>query len=90
MPSVQPTLAPEIANNVIKLYRECLRRAHSFEPQNRELLIILVQSQFRHHKDETNPDKIQKYKDDAVRGVIDHMIFEAQRKAHQTQSTDES
>ncbi|XP_047967183.1 uncharacterized protein LOC125211434 isoform X3 [Salvia hispanica] len=78
MPSVQPTLAPEIANNVIKLYRECLRRAHSFEPQ------------FRHHKDETNPDKIQKYKDDAVRGVIDHMIFEAQRKAHQTQSTDES
>ncbi|GMH17476.1 hypothetical protein Nepgr_019317 [Nepenthes gracilis] len=27
MPSLQTALPPELANNVIRLYRECLRRA---------------------------------------------------------------
>ncbi|CAN0855158.1 hypothetical protein LINGRAHAP2_LOCUS6132 [Linum grandiflorum] len=39
----------------------------------------MVRQQFKRHKDETDPDKIQKLKDDAARGLINHMLFESEK-----------
>ncbi|KAG6757946.1 hypothetical protein POTOM_038275 [Populus tomentosa] len=119
MPSLQTALPPELANNVIRLYRECLRRAkyigHQFVAQssknggtydvesggaidlvfaffgcnlepnsnlvqhNTELLVNMVRQQFKRNKHETDPEKIQKLKDDAARGLINHILYESER-----------
>ncbi|XP_044499217.1 uncharacterized protein LOC123220722 isoform X2 [Mangifera indica] len=68
MPSLQTALPPELADNVIRLYRECLRRAKYIGHQ-----------QFKKHKHETDPEKIQKLKDDAARGLINHILYESER-----------
>ncbi|BAB02734.1 unnamed protein product [Arabidopsis thaliana] len=100
MPSLQTSLPPELANNVVRLYRECLRRAKfigkqslsnleqnverfsfvsvdSLEQHNTELVVGMVRQQFKKHMNETDPEKIQKLKDDAARGLINHMLFES-------------
>ncbi|XP_047982663.1 uncharacterized protein LOC125223523 isoform X3 [Salvia hispanica] len=66
MPSLQTALPPELANNAIRLYRECLRRAKYIGQKkfNTELLITMVREQFKKNMHETDPDKIQKMKDD--------------------------
>ncbi|CAJ1963090.1 unnamed protein product [Sphenostylis stenocarpa] len=81
MPSLQTALPPELANNTIRLYRECLRRAKYIGNRNynTQLLVDMVRQQFKKHKHETDPDKIQKLKDDAARGLINHILFEAEK-----------
>ncbi|KAK3187980.1 hypothetical protein Dsin_027541 [Dipteronia sinensis] len=81
MPSLQTALPPELANNVIRLYRECLRRAKyvGHQKQNTKLLVDMVRQQFKNNKNETDPEKIQKMKDDAARGLINHILYEAER-----------
>ncbi|XP_057774236.1 uncharacterized protein LOC131003388 [Salvia miltiorrhiza] len=80
MPSLQTALPPELANNTIRLYRECLRRAKYIGQKkfNTELLITMVREQFKKNMHETDPDKIQKMKDDAARGLINHMLYESE------------
>uniref|UniRef100_A0A803MX75 Jacalin-type lectin domain-containing protein n=1 Tax=Chenopodium quinoa TaxID=63459 RepID=A0A803MX75_CHEQI len=117
MPSLQTSLPPELANNVIRLYRECLRRAKYIGAKvrmsfalfrwmwlllhltvdsnaaeaplffnvpkkmqyNTELLVDLVRQQFRRNMHETDPEKIHKLKDDAARGLINHMLYESEK-----------
>ncbi|PQM34054.1 polygalacturonase [Prunus yedoensis var. nudiflora] len=81
MPSLQTALPPELANNVIRLYRECLRRAKyvGHRQHNTELVVDMVRQQFKKHMLETDPEKIQKLKDDAARGLINHILFESER-----------
>ncbi|KAK4782862.1 hypothetical protein SAY86_007236 [Trapa natans] len=81
MPSLQAALPPELANNTIRLYRECLRRAKyiGHKQHNTELLVNLVRQNFRRNMHETDPEKIQKMKDDAARGLINHILYEAEK-----------
>ncbi|KAH7843510.1 hypothetical protein Vadar_017489 [Vaccinium darrowii] len=81
MPSLQTALPPELANNAIRLYRECLRRAKYVGSQqyNTQLVVDMVRQQFRKHMHETDPDKIQKLKDDAARGLINHILYESEK-----------
>ncbi|KAJ4886798.1 Complex 1 LYR protein [Raphanus sativus] len=81
MPTLQGSLPPELANNVVRLYRECLRRATFIGKQqhNTELVVGMVRQQFKKHMNETDPEKIQKLKDDAARGLINHMLFESEK-----------
>ncbi|KAF7146428.1 hypothetical protein RHSIM_Rhsim04G0245400 [Rhododendron simsii] len=67
--------------NARKLYRECLRRAKyvGSRQHNTELVVDMVRQQFRKHMHETNPDKIQKLKDDAARGLINHILYESEK-----------
>ncbi|AEE75934.1 COMPLEX 1 LYR-like protein [Arabidopsis thaliana] len=44
---------------------------------NTELVVGMVRQQFKKHMNETDPEKIQKLKDDAARGLINHMLFES-------------
>ncbi|GAA0149264.1 hypothetical protein Leryth_019490 [Lithospermum erythrorhizon] len=80
MPSLQTALPPELANNAVRLYRECLRRAKyiGHKQNNTQLLIEMVRQQFKKHMHETDPDKIQILKDNAARGLINHMLHESE------------
>ncbi|KAJ3681323.1 hypothetical protein LUZ60_015812 [Juncus effusus] len=80
MPSLQTALPPELANNVLRLYKECLRRAKYIgqKKHNTELLVTMVRDQFKRHKNETDPEKIQNLKDNAARGLINHMLYESE------------
>ncbi|RZB90408.1 hypothetical protein D0Y65_023041, partial [Glycine soja] len=81
MPSLQTALPPELANNATRLYRECLRRAKyiGHRKHNTELLVDLVRQQFKKNMHETDPEKIQKLKDDAARGLINHILYESEQ-----------
>ncbi|KAA0052166.1 hypothetical protein IC582_012932 [Cucumis melo] len=85
MPSLQTALPPELANNVIRLYRECLRRAKfvGHRQHNTELIVDMVRQQFKKNMHETDPEKIQKMKDEAARGLINHMLYEHERMSGQ-------
>ncbi|XWS14262.1 hypothetical protein CRYUN_Cryun36dG0107600 [Craigia yunnanensis] len=78
MPSLQTALPPELANN---LYRECLRRAKyiGHKQHNTALVVDMVRQQFKKHMHETDPEKIQKLKDDAARGLINHILYESEK-----------
>lgn len=43
------------------------------------LLVSMVRQQFKKNMNETDPDKIQKMKDDAARGLINHIIYESEK-----------
>ncbi|KAL8486074.1 hypothetical protein ACS0TY_022976 [Phlomoides rotata] len=64
----------------MQLYRECLRRAKFIgqKKYNTELLVSMVREQFKKHMHETDPEKVQKLKDDAARGLINHMLYESE------------
>ncbi|KAJ4982096.1 hypothetical protein NE237_032933 [Protea cynaroides] len=81
MPSLQTALPPELANNVIRLFRECLRRSRfiGLQQHNTQLVVDMVRQQFRKHMHETDPEKIQKLKDDAARGLINHILYESEK-----------
>ncbi|KAF6138415.1 hypothetical protein GIB67_003793, partial [Kingdonia uniflora] len=89
MPTLQTSLPPEIANNAIRLYRECMRRARfvghqigsffTMQKNNTELVVDMVRQQFRKHMHENDLEKIQKLMDDAARGLINHMLHESER-----------
>ncbi|GLT34748.1 hypothetical protein SLA2020_092470 [Shorea laevis] len=81
MPSLQTALPPELADNVIRLYRECLRRAKyiGHKQHNTELVVSMVRQQFKKHMHEADTEKIQKLKDDAARGLINHMLHESEK-----------
>lgn len=51
----------------------------SWQQHNTELLVNMVRQQFKRNKHETDPEKIQKLKDDAARGLINHILYEAER-----------
>ncbi|KAJ8766255.1 hypothetical protein K2173_022314 [Erythroxylum novogranatense] len=65
----------------LQLYRECLRRAKYIGQQkhNTELLVGMVRQQFKKNMHETDPEKIEKLKDDAARGLINHLLYETER-----------
>ncbi|KAI7994537.1 hypothetical protein LOK49_LG11G00035 [Camellia lanceoleosa] len=88
MPSLQTALPPELANNAIRLYRECLRRAKYIGTRqyNTELVVDMVRQQFKKHMHETDPEKIQKLKDDAARGLINHMLYESEKMSGRSKS----
>ncbi|KAK2971033.1 hypothetical protein RJ640_025807, partial [Escallonia rubra] len=46
---------------------------------NTELVVNMVRQEFRKHVHETDPEKIQKYKDNAAMGLINHMIYESEK-----------
>uniref|UniRef100_A0A0E0EMU5 Complex 1 LYR protein domain-containing protein n=1 Tax=Oryza meridionalis TaxID=40149 RepID=A0A0E0EMU5_9ORYZ len=81
MPSIQKALPPELADNVIRLYRECLRRARfiGHQKHNTGLLVSMVREQFKKNMHETDTEKIQKMKDDAARGLINHILYESEK-----------
>ncbi|EAY83543.1 hypothetical protein OsI_38754 [Oryza sativa Indica Group] len=81
MPSIQKALPPELADNVIRLYRECLRRARfiGHQKHNTGLIVSMVREQFKKNMHETDPEKIQKMKDDAARGLINHILYESEK-----------
>ncbi|KAF8398933.1 hypothetical protein HHK36_014798 [Tetracentron sinense] len=77
MPSLQTALPPELANNVIRVY---VRRSQAAAPQhNTELVVDMVRQQFKKHMHETDPEKVQKLKDDAARGLINHILYESEK-----------
>ncbi|KAF9677173.1 hypothetical protein SADUNF_Sadunf08G0080400 [Salix dunnii] len=92
MPSLQTALPPELANNVIRV-KYLIPDFHGFNcsftvnvfdelnilQHNTELLVNMVRQQFKRNKHETDPEKIQKLKDDAARGLINHILYEAER-----------
>ncbi|GMH02834.1 hypothetical protein Nepgr_004673 [Nepenthes gracilis] len=71
MLTLQTALPAELANNVIRLYCECLRRAKyvGHKQHYTELVVDMVRQQFKRHMHETNLEEIQKLKDDAARGL---------------------
>ncbi|WCJ23231.1 hypothetical protein M5689_005269 [Euphorbia peplus] len=81
MPSLQTALPPELANNAIRLYRECLRRAKYVGSQqhNTPLIIEMIRQQFKKNMHETDPEKIQNFKDAAARGLINHILLESEK-----------
>ncbi|MED6208705.1 hypothetical protein PIB30_047813 [Stylosanthes scabra] len=81
MPSLQTALPPELANNAIRLYRECLRRAKyiGHRQHNTQLLVDMVRQQFKQNMRETDPEKIQQLKDNAARGLINHILYESEQ-----------
>nr|ADE77670.1 unknown [Picea sitchensis] len=89
MPSIQTALPPELANNVRNIYRECLRRAKfvGHKQGNTELVVDMIRQQFKKNMHETDPEKIQKMKDDAARGLVNHMLYESEKMAGRKFST---
>ncbi|KAJ6902711.1 hypothetical protein NC651_020251 [Populus alba x Populus x berolinensis] len=69
--SLQETM-PIIANS------RCLLSLANNQ-HNTELLVNMVRQQFKRNKHEIDPEKIQKLKDDAARGLINHILYEAER-----------
>uniref|UniRef100_A0A0E0EMU6 Complex 1 LYR protein domain-containing protein n=1 Tax=Oryza meridionalis TaxID=40149 RepID=A0A0E0EMU6_9ORYZ len=63
------------------LYRECLRRARfiGHQKHNTGLLVSMVREQFKKNMHETDTEKIQKMKDDAARGLINHILYESEK-----------
>lgn len=49
------------------------------QQHNTGLLVNMVRQQFKKNMHETDPDKIQKMKDDAARGLINHIIYESEK-----------
>lgn len=39
----------------------------------------MVRQQFKKNLHETDPDKVQKLKDDAARGLINHILYESEK-----------
>eukprot|EP00899_Mesostigma_viride_P027007 jgi/Mesvir1/7491/Mv19251-RA.1 len=76
-------LPKEIAQNVPKIYRDCLRVADmiGLKNGNREILRASVREQFKRNKHEKDPQKIEEYKEDAVRALSNYMFLEATRMA---------
>ncbi|KOM53075.1 hypothetical protein LR48_Vigan09g173400 [Vigna angularis] len=62
--------------------REKLTMLYAFlllQKHNTQLLVDMVRQQFKKHKHETDPEKIQKLKDDAARGLINHILYESEQ-----------
>lgn len=51
----------------------------NLQQHNTALVIDMVRQQFKRHMHETDPEKIQKLKDDAARGLINHMLHESEK-----------
>ncbi|KAJ7297437.1 hypothetical protein O6H91_Y057200 [Diphasiastrum complanatum] len=68
-----------IANSARNLFRECLRRADYIGRMNgnREIIMSLIRKEFRKNMHETDPEKIKEQKEAAVRGLFNHMFYEA-------------
>lgn len=49
------------------------------QQHNTQLVVGMVREQFKKHMHETDPEKIQKLKDDAARGLINHMLYESEK-----------
>ncbi|OAY69802.1 hypothetical protein ACMD2_04741 [Ananas comosus] len=49
------------------------------QQHNTEAVVSMVRQQFKKHMHETDSEKIQKLKDDAARGLINHMLYESEK-----------
>ncbi|MQL97697.1 hypothetical protein Taro_030395 [Colocasia esculenta] len=68
-----PSLSPKYQNT------ESIPQNRGLHQHNTELIISMVRQQFKKHKNETDPEKIQKLKDDAARGLINHILYESEK-----------
>ncbi|GMH36206.1 hypothetical protein BSKO_04074 [Bryopsis sp. KO-2023] len=68
---------------ITKLYRDCLRTALHLGTKegNTKALVASVRRSFRKHDGETDPQKIEKLKESAVRGLTNYLFLEAQKMA---------
>ncbi|KAJ7532049.1 hypothetical protein O6H91_14G070000 [Diphasiastrum complanatum] len=64
--------------------RKCKARLPSFNLDkngtnngNREIIMSLIRKEFRKNMHETDPEKIKEQKEAAVRGLFNHMFYEA-------------
>jgi hypothetical protein len=49
------------------------------QKHNTGLIVSMVREQFKKNMHETDPEKIQKMKDDAARGLINHILYESEK-----------
>ncbi|KAK9821243.1 hypothetical protein WJX81_008325 [Elliptochloris bilobata] len=87
-----PPLVDKSVFTITKLYRDSLRLANYVSSRpggaNREVLWQMVRGAFRKNADETDPEKIEKYKEAAIQGLCNYMFIEAQRMAKEQAGTD--
>ncbi|KAL3727870.1 hypothetical protein ACJRO7_032591 [Eucalyptus globulus] len=72
-----PLLKTELRYPKVGNHRSCFERAG--QQYITQLLVNLVRQQFRRNVHETDPDKIQKLKDDAARGLINYILYELEK-----------
>lgn len=70
--------------NPLKLYRDCVRLADVLARKQgwpRDALRATVREPWRRHANETDPEKITKLREGAIRGLSNYMMYEASRGA---------
>ncbi|KAF3663864.1 putative actin-97-like [Capsicum annuum] len=82
----KPYNLDQVLRNILKVQSangvdraKCNYCGHVYKQHNTALLVDMVRQQFRKHMHETDPDEIQKLKDDAARGLINHMLHESEK-----------
>ncbi|KAG2681130.1 hypothetical protein I3760_11G130400 [Carya illinoinensis] len=70
IPSLQTALPSEFANNLIRVSIKLFFISISNYTGHR---------QFKRHMHETDPERIQKLKDDTTRGLINHILYESEK-----------
>lgn len=66
-----------------KLYRDCLRLVQYVAPgysSKAKAIRGTVRAQFRKHQGETDPDKIEQYKADAIRALSNYLLTQQAQK----------
>ncbi|KAG6688592.1 hypothetical protein I3842_11G132700 [Carya illinoinensis] len=79
IPSLQTALPSEFANNLI---RNLLRLFNNYKqslPRYLRRAKYTGHRQFKRHMHETDPERIQKLKDDTTRGLINHILYESEK-----------
>ncbi|XP_048440276.1 uncharacterized protein LOC125477337 isoform X2 [Pyrus x bretschneideri] len=64
--------------NESPVFKKQFRRSFKLQ-HNTELVVDMVRREFKKHKHETDPEKIQTLKDNAARGLINHILFESEK-----------
>jgi len=69
----------------VQLYRDCLRliKYVAGDSAKGRQMRLMVGGEFRRHKDETDPEKIEELRFNAIRGLSNYLLFEAASKDDQ-------